>query len=115
MSKIGDAADGIKIFLNSVAHDHVVTVSSNLDRLIIAEPRGAGKLVFAHGLKNQGFEPAIQSRSVPCRPLFPSMIYGNGLSCYFPDSLGQRSRMHWLQKHFEVLTVRFSGIEHIDG
>jgi hypothetical protein len=46
MSKIGDAADGIKIFLNSVAHDHVVTVPSDLARLIVAEPRGARKLGF---------------------------------------------------------------------
>jgi hypothetical protein len=46
MNTIGDAADGIKIFLNSAAHDHVVTVPSNLARLIVAEPRGARKPGF---------------------------------------------------------------------
>jgi imidazolonepropionase-like amidohydrolase len=59
--QIRDGADGIKIFANSAESDQVMTMPSDLAKVIVAEAHRAGKPVFAHVSNNQGTEVAIQS------------------------------------------------------
>ncbi|WP_263352220.1 amidohydrolase family protein [Acidicapsa acidisoli] len=59
--QIGDGADGIKIFANSIERDEILTMPLDLAQVIVSEAHSAGKPVFAHVSNNQGIEVAIQS------------------------------------------------------
>ncbi len=59
--QIRDGADGIKIFVNSVERDGILTMPLDLTQVIAAEAHRAGKPVFAHVSNNQGIEVAIRS------------------------------------------------------
>jgi imidazolonepropionase-like amidohydrolase len=59
--QIGDGADGIKIFANSVERDDILTMPLDLAQVIAAETHRAGKPVFAHVSNDRGIEVAIQS------------------------------------------------------
>ena len=59
--QVGDGADGIKIFANSIESDGILTMPLELAQAIAAEAHRAGKPVFAHVSNNQGIEVALQS------------------------------------------------------
>ena len=59
--QIRDGADGIKIFVNSIEQDGILTMPLDLARAIVAESHRAGKPVFAHVSNDQGIEIAVQS------------------------------------------------------
>lgn len=59
--QIRNGADGVKIFVNSIEADGVLTMPVDLAKPIAAEAHRAGKPVFAHVSNNQGIEVAIQS------------------------------------------------------
>jgi imidazolonepropionase-like amidohydrolase len=59
--QIHNGADGIKIFVNSIEQDGILTMPLDLVRTIVAEAHHGGKPVFAHVSNNQGIEVALQS------------------------------------------------------
>ena len=59
--QIGEGADGIKIFANSVERNEILTMPLDLAKVIVVEAHRAGKPVFAHVSNDQGIEVAIQS------------------------------------------------------
>ena len=59
--QVGDGADGIKIFANSVEADGIVTMPLDLAKAITVEAHRAGKPVFAHVSNREGIEVALQS------------------------------------------------------
>jgi imidazolonepropionase-like amidohydrolase len=59
--QIHDGVDGIKIFANSIEQNEILTMPSDLARVIATGTHRAGKPVFAHVSNNQGIEIAIQS------------------------------------------------------
>jgi imidazolonepropionase-like amidohydrolase len=60
--QVHDGADGIKIFANSIEADGILTMPSDLAKVIAAEAHRAGKPVFAHVANLEGIEVALQSR-----------------------------------------------------
>jgi imidazolonepropionase-like amidohydrolase len=60
--EIRDGADGIKIFVNSIEPNEILTMPVDLAQVIAAEAHRAGKPVFAHVSNHQGIEVAIQSK-----------------------------------------------------
>jgi imidazolonepropionase-like amidohydrolase len=59
--QVRDGADGIKIFANSIESDGILTMPTDLAKVIAAEAHSAGKPVFAHVSNHQGIEVALQS------------------------------------------------------
>src|SRR5215467_2314295 len=59
--QIHAGADGIKIFVNSIEADGILTMPLELAKVITAEAHGAGKPVFAHVANREGIEVALQS------------------------------------------------------
>jgi imidazolonepropionase-like amidohydrolase len=59
--QVRDGADGIKIFANSIEQNGILTMPSDLARVIVAEAHRSGKPVFAHVSNEQGIEVALQS------------------------------------------------------
>jgi imidazolonepropionase-like amidohydrolase len=59
--QIGEGADGIKIFANSVERDDILTMPLDLAQVIATEAHRSGKPVFAHVSNDRGIEVAIQS------------------------------------------------------
>jgi imidazolonepropionase-like amidohydrolase len=59
--QVHDGADGIKIFANSIESDGILTMPTDLAKVIADEAHSAGKPVFAHVSNNQGIEVALQS------------------------------------------------------
>jgi imidazolonepropionase-like amidohydrolase len=59
--QIRDGADGIKIFVDSVEENGILTMPLDLARAIVDESHRAGKPVFAHVSNNHGIEVAVQS------------------------------------------------------
>jgi imidazolonepropionase-like amidohydrolase len=59
--QVRNGADAIKIFIDSIEEDGILTMPSDLARAIVAESHRAGKLVFAHVSNNKGIAVAIES------------------------------------------------------
>jgi imidazolonepropionase-like amidohydrolase len=59
--QIRDGADGIKIFANSIERNEILTMPSDLAKVIVAGAHRAGKPVFAHVSNDAGIDVAIQS------------------------------------------------------
>jgi imidazolonepropionase-like amidohydrolase len=59
--QIHDGADGIKLFVDSVEQDGILTMSLDLAQAIVAETHRAGKPVFAHVSNNKGIDVAVRS------------------------------------------------------
>lgn len=59
--QLRDGADGIKIFVNSIEADGILTMPVGLATAIVVAAHHAGKPVFAHVSNDQGIEVAVQS------------------------------------------------------
>jgi imidazolonepropionase-like amidohydrolase len=59
--QIRDGANGIKVFVDSVEADGILTMPLDLARAIVDEAHRAGKPVFAHVSSDRGIEVALQS------------------------------------------------------
>lgn len=59
--QIADGADGIKIFVNSVERNGILTMPLELAQAIVSEAHAAHKPVFAHVANDDGIEVALNS------------------------------------------------------
>jgi imidazolonepropionase-like amidohydrolase len=59
--QIRDGANGIKVFVDSVEADGILTMPLDLAKAIVDEAHRAGKPVFAHVSSDRGIEVALQS------------------------------------------------------
>ncbi len=59
--QVNDGADGVKIFVNSVESNEILTMPLDLAKAIAAEGHQEGKPVFAHVSNDKGIEVALES------------------------------------------------------
>ncbi|WP_231737789.1 amidohydrolase family protein [Terracidiphilus gabretensis] len=59
--QVRDGADGIKIFVDSIEENGILTMPVDLAKAIVSEAHRAGKPVFAHVSTTRGIEVALES------------------------------------------------------